>query len=51
MSESFIYKYKLFRFSGSQGKKIQFLHFHYYFPLGSGPGPLFEQFKIPFTQG
>jgi hypothetical protein len=42
--------------SGSQGKKISmtspsFLHLHDYLPLGRGPGLLFQQFRIPFTQG
>jgi hypothetical protein len=56
MSESFHVKYELFWLSGSQGKTVSMtfpsaLHFHDYLPLGRGPDPLFEQFKIPFTQG
>jgi hypothetical protein len=45
-------KYSLFWVSGSQGKisndLAKCLHFYDYLPL-RGPGPLFEQFKIPFT--
>jgi hypothetical protein len=32
-------------------KLAKFVHFYDYLPFEEGPGPLFEQFKIPFTKG
>jgi hypothetical protein len=48
-------KYQLFWVSGSQGKKnsMTLPNFRIFMiiSLWRGPGPLFEQFRIPFTQG